>query len=157
MGRVTFCLFHAAPGRDEFVVYPSIVGPAFALAQGVEAVGERTDGFGAAGHASEQRTGGGFAVLVQRAGQHVGLAILAGGPALLFEPVQAELGVGVEVVFGQKAVDELQRGGSVVTTRTTCPGSRPAIRALGVRRSSSSMALAYRLIKAMLQSDATGR
>lgn len=44
------------------------------------------------------------------AGEHVGLAILAGGPALALEPVQAELGVVVEVVLGEEAVDELQRG-----------------------------------------------
>ena len=44
------------------------------------------------------------------AGQRVGLAELGGLPAVLLEPVQAELRVGVEVVLGQEAVDELQSG-----------------------------------------------
>ncbi len=44
------------------------------------------------------------------AGQRVGLAEAALVPAVLLEPVQAELRVGVEVVLGEEAVDELQRG-----------------------------------------------
>lgn len=42
------------------------------------------------------------------AGQGVGLTELARIPAVLLEPVQAELRVVVEIVFGQEAVDELQ-------------------------------------------------
>ena len=42
------------------------------------------------------------------AGQHVGFAEVALLPAVLLEPVQAELGVGVEIVLGQEAVDELE-------------------------------------------------
>ena len=44
------------------------------------------------------------------AGQRVGFAELAVLPAVLLEPVQAELGVVVEVVLGEEAVDELQGG-----------------------------------------------
>ena len=44
------------------------------------------------------------------AGERVGLAELAFVPAVLLEPVQAELRVGVEVVLGEEAVDELQGG-----------------------------------------------
>ena len=44
------------------------------------------------------------------AGQHVGLAELAFVPAIGLKPVQAELGVRVEVVLSEEAVDELQRG-----------------------------------------------
>jgi hypothetical protein len=43
-----------------------------------------------------------------RAGQDIRLAVFAGRPALLLEPMQAELRVVIEVVFGQKAIDELQ-------------------------------------------------
>ena len=44
------------------------------------------------------------------AGQRVGFAESAFGPAVLLEPVQAELGVGVEIVLGEEAVDELEGG-----------------------------------------------
>ena len=43
-------------------------------------------------------------------GEGVGFAKLAFVPAVLLEPSQAELSVGVEVVFGEEAVDELEGG-----------------------------------------------
>ena len=53
------------------------------------------------------------------AGQHVRFAIRAFPPAVLFKPVQAELAVGIEVVFGEEAVDLLQ-GGTDAHGRTVC-------------------------------------
>ncbi len=44
------------------------------------------------------------------AGKNVGLAEGVGVPAVLREPVQAELSVVVEIVLGEEAVDKLERG-----------------------------------------------
>ena len=44
------------------------------------------------------------------AGERVGFAEVAFAPAVLLEPVQAELRVGVEIVLGEEAVDELEGG-----------------------------------------------
>jgi hypothetical protein len=43
-------------------------------------------------------------------GEDVGFAEFSFLPAVAFVPVEAELGVGVEVVLGEEAVDELEGG-----------------------------------------------
>ena|ERR1035437_3995871 len=42
------------------------------------------------------------------AGQHVGFAKDVFCPAVLLEPVEAELGVGIKIVLGEEAIDELK-------------------------------------------------
>src|SRR5690606_19043515 len=64
-------LLNAVPCTLEFVVGAGVFGPALALAQGVEAVGESDDAGGLVGHLGEQLAGGGFAVLVEGADELV--------------------------------------------------------------------------------------
>ena len=42
-------------------------------------------------------------------GQNVSVAKFASGPPLAFKPVQTELGVVIEIIFGEEAIDQLKR------------------------------------------------